>query len=69
MLFRLYLVVVVVFMVLLRPVATCATGVGVAALLGEDTVRARAVRAMLVNSDPIAHFSIARALAKPAPAL
>src|SRR5262245_325775 len=53
----------------LRPDATFATPEALAAQMREDTNRARAVLAKIDASDPIARFPLARALAKPAPAL
>jgi riboflavin kinase/FMN adenylyltransferase len=57
------------FIEFLRPDATFATPEALAAQMREDTDRARAVLAKIDKSDPIARFPLARALAKPAPAL
>jgi riboflavin kinase/FMN adenylyltransferase len=57
------------FIDFLRPDATFATPDALAAQMREDTDRARAVLAKIDKSDPIVRFPLARALAKPAPAL
>jgi riboflavin kinase/FMN adenylyltransferase len=57
------------FIDFLRLDATFATPEALAAQMREDTDRARAVLAKIDASDPIARFPLARALAKPAPAL
>ena len=57
------------FIAFLRPDATFATPEALAAQMREDTDRARAVLAKIDRNDPIARFPLARALAKPAPAL
>jgi riboflavin kinase / FMN adenylyltransferase len=57
------------FIEFLRPDATFATPDALAAQMREDTDRARAKLAKVAASDPIARFPLARALAKPAPAL
>ena len=57
------------FIEFLRPDATFATPEALAAQMREDTERARAVLAKIDKSDPVARFPLARALAKPAPAL
>ena len=57
------------FIEFLRPDATFATPEALAAQMRDDTDRARAVLAKIDRSDPIARFPLARALAKPAPAL
>jgi riboflavin kinase/FMN adenylyltransferase len=57
------------FIDFLRPDADFATPDALAAQMREDTDHARAVLAKVAASDPIARFPLARALAKPAPAL
>jgi riboflavin kinase / FMN adenylyltransferase len=57
------------FIDFLRPDAAFATPDALAAQMREDTDRARAVLAKIDASDPITRFPLARALAKPAPAL
>src|SRR5262245_13729746 len=57
------------FIAFLRPDATFATPEALAVQMREDTDRARAMLAKIDAADPIARFPLARALAKPAPAL
>jgi riboflavin kinase/FMN adenylyltransferase len=57
------------FIDFLRPDVAFATSEALAAKMREDTDRARAVLARIDASDPVARFPLARALAKPAPAL
>ncbi len=57
------------FIAFLRPDETFAAPEALAAKMGEDCARARAILAKIDADDPMRRFPLARALAKPAPSI